>query len=174
MTMGLVSDQERRVAISPWPARTIEELSACGPYDGVLASVGYEPRSFAIAERLGPISSKGIAVEFPEQRTASYLQSLANFKARGFTVNQSWDEAFTPFVAEWLGELAERPRGSRVAIDVSSMDRKRIATIVEGLAGLIPAVGLHADLLYAPALLSAGRATEWRDHARPGVDLLRR
>ena len=148
---GLVSDGQRRVGIRPWETRSIESLADGERYDGLLTSVGYEPRSCAIAEVLGPLSGRNVAVEFAEQRTSSYMRSLEHFERAGFAISRDWDGSFMPFVHDWLVELAALPHSVRVAIDVSSMNRKRIAAVVEVLAALRPAFALTAELLYAPA-----------------------
>jgi hypothetical protein len=156
---ALVTDRKRRVSVRPWRTRTLnelaaDELAADDRYDAVLASVGYEPRSFAVAEKLAPLTKRRVAVEFAAQRTQSYDVSLEKFRAADFEVRQDWDDAFMPFLLDWLHELAASARPTRVAVDVSSMNRKRIAAVVEVLAALRPMDTLTADILYAPALFN--------------------
>lgn len=151
---GLISDGERRVAIQPWETDTIAGLADIPEYDGFLASVGYEPRSCSIAEVLGSRAGAKVAVEFADQRTESYMESLDAFRDYGFHISREWDDAFLTYVTGWVSEIATRPGASTVAIDISSMNRKRIAAIVEVLSNLPSETSLTADLLYAPAVLN--------------------
>lgn len=151
---SLLTNDERRVAIRPWMARSLPDLAQGEQYDGALVSVGYEPRSAAIGVALGSRAGHKVAVEFPEQRTESYMRSLKLLSDEGFALSQHWEAKFPAFAAEWLDGLACRPAHARVAVDVSSMNRKRIAAIVEALAHVRPVASLTVDLLYAPAQLT--------------------
>lgn len=148
----LRSDADRRIAIEPWRVRKLTELADATSYHALLASVGYEPRSCAVAEAIGPVCGEKVAVEFRDQRTPSYMRSLEVFQTLGFATNQHWEDEFLPYVENWLNRVvAEHPR-AHVAVDVSSMNRKRIAAVVEVLAALSPGGALTVDLLYVPAL----------------------
>jgi hypothetical protein len=150
---SLLSGSDRRVSIRPWQARTLQELAAGEGYDTLLASVGYEPRSVAVGGALRELAHEKVAVQFSEQQTDSYRRSLENLSAAGFQINDEWDARFPGFVMSWLDGLSQRGGDLRIAIDVSSMNRKRIAAVVEALAAVKPIGSLSVDLLYAPAVL---------------------
>ena len=152
-TVSLRSDDSRRVSILPWHERLLDDLEQGEIYHGLLASVGYEPRSTVIGLALQGRAIHRTAVEFPKQQTESYKVSRVLLEGAGFEINQRWEKQFAPFVAGWLSALAKRTEHVRVAIDVSSMNRTRIAAVIETLARTRPVVGLTADLLYAPAEL---------------------
>jgi hypothetical protein len=149
---ALISDSARRVAIKPWEARERTLLDDGQMYDAMLASVGYELRAFALAEALGPRCRRKLAVEFPDQHTPAYHQVRASFRHAGFEVSEHWEDAFPPFARGLFAELAATGDPVRVVIDVSSMDRKRIATVVEVLAQLTPSAPVTAHLLYVPSV----------------------
>lgn len=152
---ALVSDGQRRVSIFPWPARKITELKRTDHYDALLASVGYEPRSRAITRGLGrPLPAETVAVEFQHPRPHSYEQSLQWFSEQGVCISREWEEHFLPWVRGWLAQIAARRPEARVAIDVSSMNRLRIAAVVQALAELPTDTRIAVDLLYAPSRYS--------------------
>jgi len=144
----LASTTERRVAVRPWRTRELDDLAEAEGYDGMIASVGYEPRSHAIAEAMRERPPKAIAVEFRGQQNEQYLESRACFDRMKFDIKQEWDERFLPFVASWFRELDP---GARVLIDISSMSRPRIASVVQALADLEDPSAVDVDFLYAPA-----------------------
>ena len=151
---ALVSDRRRRVSICPWPARKLSELENAEPYDALLASVGYEPRSRSITGALGQLPREAVAVEFRHPRPRTYLDSLRWFEKRGVPVSQEWDDRFLPWLGRWLMQIAASHEEARVAIDVSSMNRPRIAAVVQSLAELPEHVRIAVDLLYAPSRYS--------------------
>ncbi|HEU5142265.1 MAG TPA: hypothetical protein VFU04_03810 [Solirubrobacterales bacterium] len=150
----LISDKRRRVSVLPWPARKLADLEGAGPYDALLASVGYEPRSRAIAEGLGELPGETVAVEFQHPRPRSYEESLEWFEKQNVEINQEWDERFLPWLLDWLKRIAARHEEARVAIDVSSMNRPRIAAVVQAIGEMPSDARIVIDLLYAPSCYS--------------------
>jgi hypothetical protein len=146
--MRLVTTEERRVAIRPWETRDLTELTGADPYDAMLASVGYEPRSHAIVDALGQTPVLAAAIEFEDRQTDEYAQSRQCFEDAGFDIRQDWDELFLPFVLAWLAHV---PTGGRVLVDISSMSRPRIAATVQAVSQLPLGAELTVDFLYAPA-----------------------
>ena len=147
----LVSDSDRRVSICPWSARKLTQLKETEPYDALLASVGYERRSRSITAALGEIPDRAVAVEFRAPQTKTYQDSLRWFKKRDVQVNQEWNEKFLPWLHGWLVEIATSHQEARVAIDISSMNRPRIAAVVQALSEFPVDRRLLVDLLYAPS-----------------------
>lgn len=150
----LVSDHQRRVSIFPWPARKLKELKEAEPYDALLGSVGYELRSRAITRALGRLPHEAVAVEFENPQTRTYCESREWFQKRGARINQEWNEKFLPWLRAWLLEIASAHPEARVAIDISSMNRPRIAAVVQVLSELPAQIRLVVDLLYAPSQYS--------------------
>jgi len=145
---ALVSGPEQRLALRPWAARKLDDLGEL-QYHTVLASVGYEPRSSAIARML-PRPRVGVAVGFETHREHAYDDNARWYDEAHYNVSDDWGEAFPPLVRRLLTEAAQEP-GRRVAVDISSMERPRIAAVVHSLATLSRQADLEVDLLYAPA-----------------------
>jgi len=144
---ALVTDERRRVAIQPWPARRLDELAA-EHYDAVLTSLGYEARSTAIAKALGS-TPRGVAVGFPTQQELAYGSNERWYRRHGYKVSERWEGEFPGLVRELFADVASAGR-ARIAVDVSSMERPRIAAVVELIAALPDDADVQVDMLYAP------------------------
>jgi hypothetical protein len=152
---ALVSDRQRRVSIFPWKAQRLSELDGeAHSYDALLASVGYEPRCRAITKGLGTVPTEAVAVEFEHTRPSSYDESLQWFADQGVRTSREWAELFLPWFRGWLLKIAASQPGARIAVDISSMNRPRIAAVVQALAELPMDVRISVDLLYAPSRFS--------------------
>jgi hypothetical protein len=145
---AFVSGGRRRIAIRPWEARTLADL-ADQRYDAVLSSLGYEARSTAIPRALAA-PGRGVAVGFPSQQELAYPTNERWYRAHGYHVSDRWENRFLGLVRELFADVATKP-GRRIAVDVSSMERPRVAAVVETIASLPDHVTLDIDLLYAPA-----------------------
>ena len=77
----LISDTHRRVSICPWEDRPLSALGGIETHDALLASVGYEPRSRAIAGALGELPAEAVAVEFKERARPTPIASRWNGSA---------------------------------------------------------------------------------------------
>lgn len=112
-------------------------------YDALICSLGYETRSRATVERVGS-DMEVHAAGFPHHHTPGYeinRHFLASVDAKCVEVD---DEGFSLWAAEQLLE----PR-RRVAIDISSMSRPRIAAVVQALRRSSNK-GVVVDFLYVP------------------------
>lgn len=146
--------------ILPWTARQLRELPPAG-YHGVLATLGYEPRSREVPLQLKEAVVK-LAPAFVGQHVGSYEINRDELVRAGFDVAPVEEPAFPEVVRTFLGAVVEVTNGAlpRVAMDISSTSRWRIATIVEELAQPEPGTALIVDLLYAPAVFEAPPATD--------------
>jgi hypothetical protein len=147
----LISDAHRRVSICPWDNRPLSALGEIKTHDALLASVGYEPRSRVIAGALGQLPPEAVAVEFSDNQTDTYRESLDWFNARAFHVNREYNDAFLPWLQSWMRGLAADGDRVRVAVDISSMNRPRIAAVVQVLSELPSDTRMSVDFLYAPS-----------------------
>lgn len=140
--------------IAPFNATTLDGLDG-DAYAWTLASVGYEPRAAAVAGAVLP-GRRGTAVGFPGGHVLAYDDNAERFETLGMEVLERSDDEFTAVVIDVLartavGELRGGDRRPRVAVDVSSMTRTRIAAVVQALAELPASMQIGVDFLYAPA-----------------------
>lgn len=146
--------------ILPWASRRIDDLPS-GGYHGVLCTLGYERRS-----RRVPLQLKDALVRlspaFVGQHVGDYEVNQAELSAGGFDVDAVEDDDFPDAVRAFLAHVVSTATESlpRVAIDISSMSRWRIATVVEELTVPAGCPPLVADLLYAPAAFEPPPGTD--------------
>ncbi len=139
----------RSPRIRPFPARTLAQAAEL-PYDSALASVGYEKRSRQIPEVL---TVTGAAIPFRDKQELEFKRNLEFFREKDWNLLGAEDVDCYSKVSTWLNELLQDDRRPfRVAIDVSSMSRDRIADVVEALFDLPIDIELDVDFLYTPAV----------------------
>lgn len=143
--------------IAPWASRSIDDLPQ-HYYDGILGTLGFEARSRAVLGALAHTPTKA-ALAFESRHAASYESNRRALEEAGFELAVVADRDFAAAVDGFLLPLLEEQRGrpARIAIDVSSMSRLRMAIVIEALADLDDGSCLIADLLYAPARFAPHR-----------------
>jgi hypothetical protein len=143
--------------VSQYPPLTLSQLALERAYDLALVSVGFEERSRAI-----PLSLKapllGVGLTFPDRHDDTYAENVVAVRGQGYEL---WEPDKKPSVM--VGEIAAQfaraagrreltdSRPLRVAVDISSMTRARIASIVQAAYALPTDQPAIVDLLYAPA-----------------------
>lgn len=155
----------RRLLVRPLAPTSLDGLDEQG-YAWTIASVGYEPRARAIAGALRPPHGTGTAIGFTDRHELDYAQNELAFKELGMEVLELNDDGFAELFVDLLARVAvgeQRDRGRephrpRVAVDVSSMTRTRIASVVQALAELPASLQVGVDFLYAPAQYRAPEA----------------
>lgn len=138
--------------VRAFPARRLDEAPR-GRYDVLLATLGYEPRAVAVAQALGKIPCAA-APGFEHDHEFAYEDNRKWFDAQGFDVREPKAEEYRNWLQEWLHNALEDPavgRPVRIAIDISSMTRDRIAIALETAVELSATYALEVDFLYAPA-----------------------
>lgn len=145
------------IYISQRPTGPISQLEREQPYDLVLASVGYEERSRAIPDALPP-PQIGIGLDFADRNQDAYDDNRRAILAKGYEVflPEKRNSALLSQVKQWFERAAAAHPLTlrdplRIAVDISSMTRARIAAIIEACYSEDfndPAI---IDLLYAPA-----------------------
>ncbi len=98
------------------------------PYDLAIASVGYEKRARYVAETLMPRASRKVAYAFLRQQELEYKRNAEIMAKLGYSVELKPELAIGTCLREELDAL-EGP-SVQVLVDVSSMTRVRIATIL--------------------------------------------
>ena len=137
----------RSPRIKPFEATSLAALKD-EPYASVLASLGYEHRSRQIPEALGV---QGLAVAFGDHHEFDYEHNKAFFEKANWQMPEIPENQFYAQVSDWLGGLVKADQPVRIAADVSSMSRRRIADLVEAVFALPKDAHLDVDFLYTPA-----------------------
>lgn len=140
-----MSDSSPR--IKPFLSRALQKAGDTD-YDGALASLGFERRSRQIPEALG---IKGVAIPFGDHHELDYGDNLKFFESKDWEMPELDESEYFNWVSSWLGDLAGGQGRTRIAVDVSSMSRRRIADVVEVVFALPPDTSLDIDFLYTPA-----------------------
>lgn len=160
------------IYVSQRPSTTLGQLADGPPYDLALVSVGFEERSAAILSALATPAT-GVGLTFADRHQEAYEENVARATARGY-------ELWLPGDDDPVGDLALRLERAgtqrriaedaplRVAVDISSMTRVRIAAIIQAIYELPAERPALVDLLYAPATYraSAPPLVSWV-HANP-------
>jgi hypothetical protein len=133
--------------VLPFNARKLDDGSDL-EYDSMLASVGFETRSRQIAEAV-PVVGK--AIPFKDHQVLDYDENLKFFKRAGWDLPEVSDEEYFVWVSEWLTTVIDANQPARIAIDVSSMSRRRIADVIEAIVSLPEESELEVDFLYTAA-----------------------
>lgn len=130
----------------------------------LIASVGFEERSSFVATRLVDQVVHIVGFTFPEQRVLSYAKNRRWFEANGQVVDVSETHYRERLAAQvsaaayaWQesgGASLRGPRRAlRVAVDISSMTRQRLADTFLAIY-FDSGVAVDVDWLYAPATYS--------------------
>ncbi len=133
--------------IKPYPARKLNDARHHS-YRGALASLGFEKRCRQIPEALG---MAGVAIPFGDRQELDYADNVAYFESAGWEMPAIGENRYLDWVSDWLISQVVEGERARLAVDVSSMSRRRIANVVEALFSLPSEVELEVDFLYTPA-----------------------
>lgn len=125
-------------------------------YDLILVALGYESRAIAVPAKLLAFKDRILAIGFDYNREASYGANGRWYTSHGIRVlGDVSDGEFPRLIAEEFEHLASK-RGlsgkpSRVACDVSCLNRFRIASILATAVPLIQQGKIALDIWYVLA-----------------------
>lgn len=137
----------RSARIKPFQAASLDALDGA-LYTSAIATIGYERRSRQIPEALG---CSGLAIPFNDHQEIDFAANLDFFEKSNWEVREISESDFFVHADEWLRTLVAREEPVRVAADVSSMSRRRIADLVQSVFELPQSANLDIDFLYTPA-----------------------
>ncbi len=121
-------------------------------YDVLIGAVGYESRSSHIASTVR--ARQRLYFPYSRQSSAAFMRNLSVLESLKNTTLVKADnlENFATAVDRTLSDIADK---STVGIDISSLDRRRLAILLASLQRRAQELNtLRADLLYAPAAFS--------------------
>lgn len=130
------------------------DLAEGATVDCFIAGLGYETRSRFVAERNMFHANSKVALGFDHQQVFAYEDNLALYKNALYDIVETNDASFEGVVTERLLTLAAVHKPLTVAVDISSLNRFRIAAVIASLATVAEQFALSVHFLYAPAFPS--------------------
>ena len=150
-----------KIAAQPIGESPPAVLRSLGTADLLIATCGYEARSRVLASRTFETIPEVVAPAYAVEHVHSYSANRAFFRQIGAEVEVIESSDFYPYVKSRMDAAAGPTGEAQVAVDVSSMDRSRIAHIV--LAAHDRALDGHGtilDVAYIPAQFQPPPAAE--------------
>jgi hypothetical protein len=126
-----------------------------GRFDLLIACLGYEARSLYVAERYTGAAERRLAVAFRDRLVGHYRRNNQFYNAHGFKILPFDIDGFLHALR--LELLAAQPKGDfgpRILIDISSMSRPMIATIVLALSRVCEKTPVDVVFVYCPAIFT--------------------
>lgn len=118
----------------------IEALSPIGglrlSYDAFLVTVGFESRSIYAAKTLEIHTDRRIACAFSHRQVRHFKSNRAWLFRNGFDVQEVQEddvEAWTKSIIEELGTNSAHRTSIRMCVDISSMSRARMASVLNAV-----------------------------------------
>lgn len=140
----------KSVVVSPLKPKPTDE------HDLLVASLGFEQRASFLASKYSSSSQRKVACGFASRKVHSYERNRQVFATHGFEMEDCAEEQFQQWWQKTF-DLAREEAGAkplRLCVDVSSMSRYRIATIVGSLLELGEGPPVVASFLYSIAKFS--------------------
>lgn len=135
-------------AVTPWSPQDVSSTQ----YHACFATIGYEQRARYIAEELRPNALRRIGAAFPERQVLAFRKNYRWFKSAGFEDYFVPESDFEKWSGDMLGEIAKTAQGElRIALDISSMSRLRLASMIAGLLRLEFNGIITVDFMYSLA-----------------------
>ena len=118
--------------------------------DLFFATLGFEGRATHIPSLYRPMASKEVAFGFDDRHVLQYERNLSWFKSNGFEVNDFVsDRDFARVVRPLLDDLVADKASPQICIDISSINRYRLAVLIDHLRLLGSRKILNVDFLYS-------------------------
>lgn len=126
-----------------------------GQFDLLVVCLGYETRALYVAERYTEASVVRLALAFQHRLVGNYehnkrFYSANNFKILSFNADDFSDALY----AELLQATSNADSCPRVLVDISSMSRPMIATLVVALSRLSANFKIEVTFVYCPAVFT--------------------
>jgi hypothetical protein len=126
-----------------------------GKFDILVVCLGYETRSLHIAERYTSSSVIRIALAFQKRLVGNYDYNRKFYETHDFKILPFNTREFAEAFHSEMSAVASKAKSpTRVLVDISSMSRPMIATVVIGLSGLSADIGVEVTFVYCPAVFT--------------------
>ena len=126
---------------------------ADGEYELYLASLGFETRSRYVSENVRPRAKRSVICAFHGRQVHAFAENEKAYKRLGLSVEFVDDTVIQDWTESLMMESQRAAKGStfRVCVDVSSMSRLRLASVVSAFMRLSERGTIEADFVYAIA-----------------------
>lgn len=132
-------------------------IDTCGDflrsdYECCLYTLGYEQRSTYIAKRHHGHATRRIALGYRDFQQFSYQDNAAWYTGNGFEVIECSDSDFKKHIEQIVAEMTgDSPIAARVLVDISSMNRFRLASLVDVFRNVQATRAIRVDFVYCLA-----------------------
>lgn len=137
------------VAMEEWDHKLSERQ-----YDCILATAGYESRATFAFKTLKVAAQKRTAWGFDERNVLAFHDNVSWFRENGYEVQISNEADVEGWSEHWLSEIANHFRAKeviKICIDISSLSRRRLASILAALIRVPSGRPFKVDFLYSIA-----------------------
>ena len=110
--------------------RSLPEDWGAQDYDLFITTVGYERRARYIAEHFRPKAEIKVACGFRDQQVLEYSRNSDFFKSQGFEVEHPPEAGYSDWAQAVLRRVPSDRSSIRVLVDISSVTRFRMATLL--------------------------------------------
>jgi hypothetical protein len=129
-------------------------LDLLEPYDAFLATLGFESRAINASQRVKLNAKQQVACAFSDRHVLAYSSNREWFKRAGFDIAVVKEREIEAWTNEWLDLVAQQSPGNqeiRFCVDISSMSRLRLASLLAGVMRMDGGKPCVVDFLYTIA-----------------------
>jgi len=124
-------------------------------YDCFVATTGFESRAPYFARVRNIQAVRKVAPAFSERHVLAFQQNRRWFMDAGFEVEEVRDQTFPEWMSSLVASLAPcEGQPLRVCVDISSLSRFRLATMIDAVRGLTSRFSVEVDFAYSVAAFS--------------------
>jgi len=133
------------------------QIELCGDvlhsnYECCLYTLGYEQRSTYIARRYQGRANRRVALGYQDFQLFSYQDNKTWYTGNGFDVIECSDSDFRINIEQIVAEMVgDSRRAVRVLVDISSMNRFRLASLVDVFRNVQGIRTIRVDFVYCLA-----------------------
>ena len=121
-------------------------------FHAVFASVGFEQRARHVADVIRPNADRFFACGFLDRQVLAYAENRRCFEANGYSIAEVRETAFSKWCRDSLLQLpVNSEKRLNLCVDISSMSRYRIASVLAAIGDLNAWETVNVSFLYANA-----------------------
>ncbi len=118
-------------------------------FDLFIAALGYEKRAITVSQTVFPKIKKGVAIQFIERNVLNFQRNQSWYEQAKFEIVSKAGVGFTARISEIIQTMDAQGNQLEIGIDISSMSRPMIATLVHLLNG--EGAKANVTFFYSPA-----------------------